>query len=411
MNAEISHLNWRDLPRLSVSTKESLLLATVMAYSALRSSIPLRFSSPAKLAAYVRFASSYTRVLLHVGMLFLAVQAHATTYCVGNTTELRSAINAVSGAAGAGSNEIRVRTGIYDVSVGASGAYALNLTLNATPLSISGGWNAGCTERFMIGDSSFLLGNGTVRILSIIALANANAELSMDGLTFGNASTSSLDVASCLRIETDVNAGADINIDRVQLNNCRFNGGNGPALEVISRSGTVRVRSSLVLNNSSALGAVMLRSLGGNIHFNGNTVAHNEDAGAPGGPVGVQITQPTTGGSIWLSNNILWGNGGTGASDVFVGLNAAVFMNSNVVGVFAGDLEDVVEQNPLTGNPGFSTPNGAILTASSIARNSGAAAVVGGNTTLDFNGQPRIQGGRIDRGAIEFSEFLINGFE
>ena len=105
------------------------------------------------------------------------------------------------------------------------------------------------------------------------------------------------------------------------------------------------------------------------------------------------------------------GNGSAGASDLFVGLNAVVFMNSNIVGTFGGDLGDVVQQNTLTANPGFNSTNGVGLSASSIARNSGAAVVVGGNAALDFSGERRTQGSRIDRGAYEFSELFANGFE
>lgn len=372
-------------------------------------SVELKFVVPKRTNDWRKLTTSIFALLA----LFVCTQAHAALFCVSNATGLRNAISAVSGASGAGSNEIRIQGGIYDVSIGASGAYALSLTLNATPLTISGGWNSGCTQRFLNGDATLVVGNSSVRVMSVIALANSNAELNIDGLTFGNGITSSSDMASCLRIETDINAGADINIDRTGFTNCRVSaGGSGPALDVISRSGTVRVRGSVVVNNASPLGAVTLRSLGGgSIYFNGNTVAHNDDAGAAGGPVGVQIDQPTTGGNIWLSNNILWGNGSAGASDLFVGLNAVVFMNSNIVGTFGGDLGDVVQQNTLTANPGFNSTNGVGLSASSIARNSGAAVVVGGNAALDFSGERRTQGSRIDRGAYEFSELFANGFE
>ena len=338
--------------------------------------------------------------------------AYAAQYCVGSVTELRNAINAVSGATGAGSNDIRIRSGLYNVATGASGTYALNLTLNTTPLSMSGGWNSGCTQRLPGGSETYVHGNQAVRVLSVLALAKSGAELTLDGLTLGDARASSGDLATCLRIETDVGADVNISIDRVGFVGCRADtGGTGPALEVISRSGTVRVRSSLIADNASPLGAVFLRSLGGSIHFNGNTVAYNDDAGAAGGPVGVQISQPTTGGSLWLNNNILWGNGGAGASDLFVGLNAVVFMNSNLVGSTAGDLEDVVQLNGLSGNPGFVSPTSVVLSAASMARNSGLASPVGGNTTLDFDGRPRVQGQRIDRGALEFGELFANGFE
>jgi hypothetical protein len=339
----------------------------------------------------------------------LAGNAEAAQYCVGNVAELRSAISAVSGATGAGSNEIRIQSGNYDVSTGASGAFALSLTLNTTPLTISGGWTPLCTQRTGIADATILSGNDSVRVMAITALPNSNAELTMDGLSFRDGRSTVGDAPSCLHIESD---GAAIDVDRTSYYDCRATGtAIGPALEVISRSGTIRVRSSVVTSSAGSSGAVTLRGLGGNINFTGNTIAFNDDAGTPGGPSGVQVTKPVVGGAIWFSSNILWGNGGAGSSDLFVGPNAVTFMNGNVVGALAGDLDDVVQQNTLTGNPGFVSPTNLRLTAGSIARNSGNASPVGGNATFDIFGDPRVQGGRVDRGAYEFGELFANGFE
>lgn len=44
-------------------------------------------------------------------------------------------------------------------------------------------------------------------------------------------------------------------------------------------------------------------------------------------------------------------------------------------------------------------------------RNNGLVNPPGGAPTQDFAGIPRSAGGRIDRGAYEFDELFINGFE
>lgn len=358
-----------------------------------------------------RWARMGAAIALLVAGATGAGSAAAAQYCVGNVTELRNAIAAVTGATGAGSNDIRIQTGTYNVATGASGAFALSLTLNTTPLTISGGWNAGCSQRNLIADATILSGNDSVRVMSVIALSNSNAELTMDGLSFRDGRTTSGNAPSCLRIETDGSSDVDIFIDRTTYFDCRATGAAlGPAIEIISRSGDIRVRSSVVTDSAGPLGAVLLTSLGGNIQFNSNTVAFNDDVGAAGGPAGVQTTRIGNG-VLWLASNILWGNGVAGSSDLFVGLDDVVFINANVIGVIAGDLEDLVQQNTLNGNPGFISPTDLRLTASSIARNTGSASAVGGYTSQDSFGDARVQGGRIDRGAREFGELFANGFE
>lgn len=356
--------------------------------------------------------SQYCRVIvlaLSVGAA-AADSVRAAQFCVGNAAELRSAIAAVSGATSAGSNDIRIQAGTYNVAVGAVGGLGLDLTLNTTPLTLSGGWNAGCNQRSLIADATILSGNDSMRVLSVIAFANSNAELTIDGLSFRDGRTTSGN-ASCLLVESDVGAGVEINIDRTSLFDCRATGsGVGAALEVISRSGSIRVRSSTITDSAGPQGAVLLRNLGGNIHFNGNTVAFNDDAGAAGGPTGVQAIQIGSG-VTWLSSNILWGNGITGSSDLFVGLNSVLFLNANVIGTTAGDVDDLVQQNTLTGNPGFRSATDLRLTSTSIARNSGNPAAVGGYTNQDVFGDRRVQGTRVDRGAREFEELFAHGFE
>ena len=354
---------------------------------------------------------SLLTLALSAALVMSSAAADAAVFCVADTTQLRNAVETVSGASGAGSNEIRVQTGTYNIATGAGGNYALAITLNTTPLSITGGWNAACTQRNQIADATILSGNNTVRLMSILALADSSAELLIEGISFRNGLTASGSLPSCLNIETDVNAGALLNLDRNTFRNCRGSSGTGPALSVRHRSGEVRIRSSVFTDNAGASGTVGISNLGsGPIYFTGNTVAYNDDAGSLGGPAGIQASSLQSG-AVWLVNNIVTNNGVANSSDLFITSNSAVFSNSNVFGVLAGDLANLTQNNNLTGAAGFQSPTDLRLRSDSIARNSGALSVIGGNTVLDVFGLPRQQGGRVDRGAHEFDELLVNGFE
>jgi hypothetical protein len=334
----------------------------------------------------------------------------AAVFCVDTVPELRGAIATVTGASGA-ANEIRIESGTYDVAAGASGAYSLSLTMSSAPLQITGGWNDGCNSRSFMATETILDGGDAVRIMTITALTSQSAELLVDGISFRNGLSTSGTAASCLSVGTDVEADANIQLDRNIFSFCTSSGsGSGPALEVIARNSTVAVRSSVFRDNLSSQGAVMLRGLGGaTIQFNGNTVAYNRSPPA-GGPAGVQTSSTGTN-TLFLIGNILYANGVAGAFDLFVGLDDVVFANSNVIGQLGGDLEDLVQTQGLTGDPGFVFPTDLRLLPNSIARNSGNNGGSGGHPQRDVFGNPRIQGGRIDRGALEFSELFTNGFE
>lgn len=338
--------------------------------------------------------------------------ASAATYCVADAAQLRGAINSVSGLISATGNEIRVQSGTHNVAVGASGNYALSLTLATAPLTITGGWNAACTQRNLIADATIISGNNAVRLLEVEALAGSNAELRIDGISFRNGLSANGNIPSCLRLETDVNAGAVLEFDRNSFRNCRASGSaTGGAVGVTARDSFIHFRSNVFTDNAGAVGTISLSNMDSTIYFNGNTVAYNDDFGAAGGPAGIQVSQPIPGGVTWLISNIVWGNGIASSSDLFVNTDAVVFTNSNVFGVLAGDLGDVTQTGNLSGNPGFNSPTDLRLRADSIARNSGALSAAGGYATHDVFGDPRIQGGRVDRGAHEFGELFANSFE
>jgi hypothetical protein len=337
--------------------------------------------------------------------------ASAVVYCVDTVPELRAAVGAVTGTIGA-ANEIRIEIGTYDVAAGASGVFSLSLTLASAPLQITGGWNDGCSSRNFIAEATILDGNDAVRIMSVTALATMGAELLIDGISFRNGRSTSGAFATCLSVQTDLDSDATIRLDRNSFRGCSgISSAVGPALNVAARSSTVDIRSSVFTDNVGTLGAVVLSTLGsGNIRFNGNTVAYNP-GNTVGGPAGVQTSSIGSSNTLLLTGNILYANGDAGSIDLFVGLDDVVFANSNVIGQLGGDLEDLVQTQGLSGDPGFQAPTDLRLRPNSIARNSGNNGGVGGHPTRDVFGDPRIQGARIDRGALEFSELFADGFE
>lgn len=341
-----------------------------------------------------------------------AGHASAATYCVADATQLRNAINDVSNLVGTVGNEIRIQSGTYNVAAGASGDFALSLELASAPLTITGGWNAGCSQRNLIADATILSGNNTVRVMDIYVLAGFAASLVVDGVSFRNGQSANGNIASCLRIETDINNSgfpAEIAIDRSSFRNCRATGSaTGPALSVLARNSFIRIRSSVFTDNAGQVGTVSLGNQTGTIYFTGNTVAYNDDIGAAGGPAGVQVSGA---GGAWVVGNILWGNGGAGSNDLFVNTNVPVFSSHNVFGVLGGDLGDLNQTGNLSGNPGFNSPTDLRLRADSIARNSGPGSAPGEFTDRDVFGGQRVRGGRVDRGAHEFEDVFANSFE
>ncbi len=338
---------------------------------------------------------------LALAMLLLATHAQAEVYCVITNTQL---INAIAAAQGGGASQIRVRTGTYVIATTPS-TPALEIA-DTSDLSISGGWNTGCTAQTASSpDQTILNALSSGRLLDIEFPNGSSNEISFSMLSFRGGITNSPLSAGCVFAESLAGAGARLIFDLVSFRGCA-NGPSGTTAGLRANLNGVLfvLRSSVfsgnLLNGGNAMG---LQGLGGTTHtLTNNTFASNTLPGF----AGIYISGfPTD--FFRLSNNIIHGNG---TVDLYLENDVFALLNNNHIGVTSILGAGVTENAATTGDPGF-VPGSLHLKANSPARNSGLNAAPGGLPTTDFSLNPRILGGQVDRGAYEFDGFFANGFE
>jgi hypothetical protein len=192
----------------------------------------------------------------------------------------------------------------------------------------------------------------------------------------------------------------------------RPTGDSGGAVRLaLAGGGTINFRNNLLTNNTSFSGAALVVDATGNnasININNNTVFANNDteANAPGAVGGVSAFG---GGTVVFANNLFHGNTSSNPSDLSV-VNFGALSN-NHIGILRGT--PLSNGNTTTGDPkvvvnnsGFPLPQ-----LGSPLIDSGTPVVVGGVGTTDARGLDRVQGVRVDRGALEFDGVFRNSFE
>lgn len=350
---------------------------------------------------------SSLKLLILAGTLLAAGHAHAELYCVSTSAQL---INAIASASGGGASEIRVRTGSYAFSPSGN-APALTIA-ETSDLEISGGWNAGCTQVIAnTPDATVLTAQGQGRLLDVRILGNAPIEIGLTYLSFRGGVGSSFE-GGCVHIDKHHSSTADALV-RIDQNSFRLCTGQttGTALRVDASGMQVRVRGNLFIDNASRDGAVWLLGLGNStFYFSNNTVTGNvNQSNTLTSGVEVQVSQSDF---VWLTNNVIWGN----RSSTFAGYDLSTFAgpgfgNFNLVGRHFENSSSFTMSNRLSSDPLFLSSNNPQPSENSPLRNAGINSVVGGAMSTDLLRQPRIQGGRMDIGAFEFSELFANGFE
>lgn len=165
---------------------------------------------------------------------------------------------------------------------------------------------------------------------------------------------------------------------------------------------TIRIVDNLVANNRLQAGYC---AFGMSVHYsnpdvqiiNNTIVANsgsqglgacmlNDDGGAPGYA------------TFQLYNNIFYGNA-DGTQDLYTDTDKVVLVN-NVIASFTGQAPEH-QEGTQTGDPKLNANFQPIQSPPSPVINTGNNSVPGGAPAVDINGNPRIVGGRIDRGAFE----------
>ena len=324
--------------------------------------------------------------------------ARAHERCVSTAAQLRGALLDVSdgGLYNNGElNSIHLVQGVY-LTNGAPFQY-LNSGARG-PLTIDGGYDAGCTTQSRKAALTVLDGNHVTQVLKIFS---ANTEVDVAWLTIQNGETDQGGAGLAVNAGIGGNSSVSIVDDIIQNNHTTyFNGG----VDVFAGGSGhfLLLQNNLIVGNSADLG-----DGAGNAGANGGSVTGIFDN---------TITQNTTpnpghsgglncGGSGRCSviNNIFWNNTNYG---LYLGSSNAD-VEYNDYGTLGGSIPDTSQGN-LSVAPKFVSANGGDFHLAGDSPLLGASALFYGTMDVDGNAYPRR--GKSDLGAYEETIF-VDGFD
>jgi hypothetical protein len=352
----------------------------------------------------VRYAARHTAVLC-LALIAAPRLVHAAVFCVGNSTQLQSALS-TSGSNGE-SDTIRVKTGTY-TGTGSSVAFAYS-TSEDFGLSILGGYvDAGavvCGGRLADPALTVISGSGVRQAMRLSPASGTEGPIRVDRLTLRN--------GNALERGGGIFIGANNFVGRIAIERVYFDHSEaafGGGLSIIGGSAVV-VRNNL---------------------FNGNT--------ASGGGANAEVTNNAIDPNLLtveIGNNTVFGGhcdgscstGGFVLSGTMHGVlfnNLFAMNDGNDVQILLPSTEiDLIHNNinQLSGTPGLQAGNLNIinpqfvdflvddfhLKESSPMRNAGDET---NSVGVDaFDGIDRVLEGAVDIGAYEVQPLFANGFE
>ncbi len=348
---------------------------------------------------------------LVAALLIVSAPVLAENYCVDSSAEILSAI--ASASSSPGPSEVRIVQGVYDFTAPSPGAAAI-ITSDNTGLKIVGGYAPGCSgaPATLNPELTLLRVGNTGRLLDMVFFPSAAGDIEISRLGLRQGTSNSATLGGCLNIEGDVGASITVRLSHLGFRLCGNTVGGNAALRVLGRDLRLELVNSVFADNFSQAGVIGLTASGNSIFYvTNNTIAFNGRSGAPSGPAGMQITNPAGNGFFWITNNLIYGNGGASDTDILYSASAIGVVGSNIIGRSNPPPAGIAGTGNSTANPLLASSVNLRLPANSPARNVGNNSAAGGLPTLDFDGNTRLQGGRVDLGAFEFEELFANGFE
>lgn len=350
-------------------------------------------------------------LLVLVALLGAPAAQALTTFCVRNSTELRTALlNVVNDTV-----DIRVRSGVY-----LAGGQQFPFRARDNLTTMSGGWSGAsnqCTTQSQNPAATLLDAQGGSTVLQVERVTGATSgALFLSNLSLTGGSNGAF--SGCMDINFS-QGSFTVLIDRIIVSGCQASGADtagGVSIRNSSAS-SITLRNSLISNNQgSRAGGITVQSnhVDARTFLTNNTIVANTTPTSLGaGGISLRRTEPTVG-IITLRNNAVFGNQAFGSPmdmAFLAGPPSSHVLRNNGVQVLNGVANTNSLGTVTTNSPGFVGASQYQLMAQSPLRNAGISMSVGEAGARDLDFGERVQGGVIDIGAYEFDRLFGNGFE
>lgn len=346
--------------------------------------------------------------------LMLSPATPAAVVCVSSGPQLQTALN--NAEANGEIDEIRLKPGLYFANPLAAGEASFDYLSNE-PLILYGAAvdaNNNCTSVAARSDQAVLSGTDQYAVMRIVANTGASGAWNIGHLTITNG-VSSQSLVGGLGVRA-LGGTPILSVINIIVKNGSNNAQASPQPSFrayAEGNSSIRVLGSVFRDNTIGSFAPLLLtgSAGTSISFSNNTVVNNW-ASATGG---ILYAPLESGGNValYMSNNVFYGNRrGTSQQPFDFSFDTnfiSLQMDHNHFGAYSA--AGVTDAFRTQGDPRFVSDTDLRLRLNSPLRNSGTNSPQGGLWTVDVEGSTRIQGGTVDRGAYEYGEMFINGFE
>lgn len=373
-----------------------------------------RSTKPIPLATSLR--SLTAGALLMVLGLGPITMAEGASFCVNTGNALFNALRTAE--SNLQSDEIRITSTrlrrVGEVGIIPRWPYYEGAGDSGTTLTISGGWNAGCTSQTLNPQLTELdaEAQGSALFLDMAIGSQNQSTVSISNLTitrgfFNGNLLGGRAAAANLGIDATF-TNAQITLERLIIV-----AGNATVATAVagigvlaisdgSTAATITVRNNVIAyNNGDTAAGIDINANFAGVRVNNNSIIENLATSVASDRVGFNLIN--SGGFNYLANNLIHANAdGDGLFRDLRILAGNTFLRNNHIGTANLVVAPTLNLGGTSGNPGytligiFPTPN-----AGSPLLNSGNNNPTGGIGSLDLAGNPRIASSTVDRGAIE----------
>lgn len=332
-------------------------------------------------------------------LLLAAAPLHAANVerCVSSNAELAAALAEAQDTP----VSIRLVQGSYDLRDTVWHGVASYVSL-ARPTRIAagsrllGGYTPGCGDRNVTTFNTNLVDSAIVDDTVGIGV-QPSGDLQIEGLAFSARNGLSIFAGFA---SNPITAGSTIDVRRNAFKNAAVGGLKIFWARADDGGSVIRVVDNIIANNAQngESQSLLLSVQAGapSVDVVNNTIVGNP---GPATSSGLLLSnQPAGAGQFELYNNILWGNG-DGSRDLLSNTPSYVLYN-NLIGARAG-TSPRFETGTLGVDPKLNANLQPIQSPPSPVINTGLLSVPGGLPALDIDGDPRVTGLTVDRGAHE----------